>query len=322
MGSITVGIKEKEIEIVGYDRSLISPRLTPWGCRHLLELFRGVSNRTENLMKKSTLKFWTMRERETSGKKITLLPLVLSLVLVLFPLSLSAQNAKTILEKADTIFHLDKVYSESELLITRSGQDQAPQILKNYSLNDSDGTARSLALFEAPARVKGTAYLTIGNDLWIRFASTGRTRKLSSSSKKNSAGGSDFSYIDTGDGDLSYSNLYTPTLDGTEDVNGVSSYRLVLKPLSGKDGTYEKLRIWISESDNNYQKIEFWEDGVAIKEMTLSDYRDNDGLSYPFLITMTSLTKNSVSRIKTTLFEIDSSRIQERFFSTRYLDGL
>jgi len=234
----------------------------------------------------------------------------------------AAQDARAILDEADRIFELDRVYSRSTLSVTRNGRDQAPQEMEGFSLEAADGTARALTVFRAPARVEGTAYLTIGDDLWVRFASTGRTRKMSSSAKKNSAAGSDFSYADMGEGNDSFTDQYEVRYDGQDRINGESCHRLVLDPRRGERDAYEKLIAWISEDDGRYRRVEYWDKGAPIKVMDLGDYRPVGGLSYPFRVVMTSLTRDSVSVVETQSMEFDSPRVEERFFTTAYLEDI
>jgi len=235
---------------------------------------------------------------------------------------LFAQNASALLADADRIFELDNVYSRSTLSITRSGREQAPQVMEGFESDDTDGTSRSLTVFREPARVNGTAYLMIGDDLWVRFASTGRIRKMSSSAKKNSAAGSDFSYDDMGDGSSSFSSRYRPALEGTDRIDGVGCHRLILTPRSGERHTYEKLIVWLTEEDHRYKRIEYWEDGAPIKVMDLEDYRRVGNVDYPYLVTMRSLAKDSVSVIETQYMEFDSPKVEDRFFTSAYLESI
>ena len=236
--------------------------------------------------------------------------------------SLPAQDASAIIAGADRIFELDGVYTRSTLSITRSGREQAPQVMEGYESEAAGGTARSLTIFREPARVNGTAYLMIGDDLWVRFASTGRTRKLSSSARKNSAAGSDFSYADMGEGSEGFSNQYDAAYDGSESIDGIGCHRLLLSPAAGERNLYEKLVVWITVDDTRYRRIEYWDDGAAVKVMDLVDYRPVGNTVYPFRITMRSLAKDSVSVIVTDSMEFDSPKVEERFFSTAYLDTI
>lgn len=248
--------------------------------------------------------------------------LLTSAAITFAALSLNAQDAAAILDQADSIFRLDGVYSRSTLSITRSGRAQAPQVMETIESDTADGGARSLTVFTDPPRVDGTAYLMMGNDLWVRFASTGRIRKMSSSAKKNSAAGSDFSYADMGEGSNSFSTQYQAVYDGEERIDGISCHRLVLTPRPDEGVSYEKLVVWITEEDNRYLRVEYHDKGSPVKIMDLEDYRPVGNIDYPFLITMTSLARNSKSVIETELIEFDSPKVEERFFTTAYLETI
>ena len=248
-------------------------------------------------------------------------PLITGALLIV-TLSLAAQDASAILNEADSIFELNNVYSRNTMFITRSGRAQAPQVMEGYESDAADGTPRSFTVFTDPPRVDGTAYLMIGDDLWIRFASTGRIRKMSSSARKNSAGGSDFSYADMGEGSKSFSAQYTAIYDGEERINGTACHRLILTPRTGERDAYEMLIAWITRETNSYLRIEYHDKGAPIKVMDLEDYRSVGGIEYPFRITMRSLARDSISVIETELLEFDSPKVEERFFSTAYLESI
>lgn len=244
--------------------------------------------------------------------------LILAILALVSTTGAMAQNANDIINRADAAFELQRVYSKSRLTVTRDGRAQPPQVMETYDMDAPDGTTRSLSVFSAPPRVAGTAYLMIGDDLWVRFASTGRIRKMSSSAKKNSAAGSDFSYSDMGDGSKSFTTDYDVSLDGEERIQGEDSWRLVLTPTQS-DNTYDKLVVWVSKDGYHYLKIEFHQDGAAIKVMDLEDYRSVGSTSYPFKITMHSLVKDSTSVIETDQIEANSPKVEDRLFSQAYL---
>ncbi len=248
--------------------------------------------------------------------------LLTSTALILSVLPLAAQDASAILDKADRIFELKNVYSKSTLTITRSSREQAPQVMEGYDSDAADGTPRSLSVFLAPPRVAGTAYLMIGDNLWVRFASTGRTRKMSSSAKKNSAAGSDFSYADMGEGSSSFSTMYQSVYDGEERIDSSPCHRLILTPLPGERDAYEQLTVWITKEEGHYRRIQYTDKGAPVKYMDLEDYRLVGGIEYPYQITMHSLARNSVSVIKTDVMEFNSSKVEDHFFNTAYLDTI
>ncbi len=248
---------------------------------------------------------------------------ILVMAIMLFSagiLNLSALTALDIVEKADESFKAERVYSVSSLTVFRGGKAQPVQRVEGYSM-EKDGKSYSLNIYRSPNRMKGTAMLTIDNDLWVRFASTGRVRKLSSSAKKNSAGGSDFSYADMGESGSGLLGKYEPELTGKKSIGGVECYVVKLQSKNG-DAPYEKLIVYIAVRDYRYIRIEYFEDTANIKTMNLYEYRMSGGINYPFRIVMESHVKDSRTEIVTEVFEPDSSKVQERYFTVGYLKSL
>jgi hypothetical protein len=194
------------------------------------------------------------------------------------------------------------------------------QKIESFSMEE-DGVIHTLSVYQEPRRLRGMANLTIGDDLWVRFASTGRTRKLSSSAKSNSAGGSDFSYADLGEGSRGLAEDYIPSLMGEESFNGSNHYRIALEP---KDDSvvYAKMEVLIDAELYRYSTVAFFEDGAKIKTMTISDYRESGGVVFPHRISVQSHTRDSETVMITEVFEQNSPKIKDNMFSTSYLRNL
>jgi len=247
--------------------------------------------------------------------------LISGLLLTFFSLGfLVAQTAQEIVDKADASFQGDRVYSTSRMTVYKSGEAQPVQEMESYTM-EKGGKTYSLSIYTAPRRMKGTANLMIEDDLWVRFGSTGRTRKLSSSAKKNSAGGTDFSYADMGDGGQGLSEKYTPRSAGEEKVEAELCYKIELTA-SDNDAPYEKMVVYITKETYRYMKIEYFESNANIKTMTFYDYRTVNGTDYPFRYVMENHTKPSRTEVEIGTFEIDSTRVRDRFFTTGYLESI
>ena len=247
--------------------------------------------------------------------------LMICILITLSFFAAGAQSAEELLRRADDIFDIDSMYQKSTMTVVRNGRTQPVQTMESFFL-DTGAQTKGLTIFLEPARVKGTAYLTIGDDLWVRFGSTGRTRKLSSSAKKNSAAGSDFSYIDMGEGNEGYTDKYEAVLDGSLSIDGADCYRILLTPGRGEKDVYEKVIAYIRKDNFRYVRMELWEDGAHIKTMSLEDYREQDGLVYPYTIRMTSRTRDSETVIETETLEVGSSRIESSMFTQSYLKNI
>jgi hypothetical protein len=232
---------------------------------------------------------------------------------------LAADSAREIVETADEPFRGTRIYSLSQMTVYRSGEARPTLELESYSMRE-DGKELSLSLYLGPARMKGTAYLMIEDDLWVRFASTGRIRKLSSSAKKNSAGGTDFSYYDMADSGQGFAEDYTMQLDGeNENIQGERCYRITLLPLPGSDIPYEKVVCYITQKEYRYLRLEYYEDGARIKTLSFSDYRNTDGRNYPFRYEMENHTQPSRTEVIVKTVEFDSPKVEQSMFSVPYL---
>jgi len=234
----------------------------------------------------------------------------------------SAESARAIVDRADEPFRGTKIYSLSEMTVYRSAEARPTLEIEGYSMRE-EGKELSLSLYLGPARMKGTAYLMIENDLWVRFASTGRIRKLSSSAKKNSAGGTDFSYYDMADSGQGFAEDYSLQLNSeNEKVQGQRCYQITLVPEPGSDIPYEKVVCYITREDYRYLELDYYEDGAHIKTLSFSDYRDVDGRSYPFRYEMVSRTSPSRTEVVVKTVEFDSPKVQKSMFSVPYLQRI
>ena len=233
-----------------------------------------------------------------------------------------ADEAADIVARADAPFLGSHIYAVSTMTITRGGQARPAMELESYSM-PLEGREASLTVYRAPAKMKGTAYLMIGDDLWVRFASTGRTRKLSSSARKNAAGGSDFSYYDMGDSGRGIAADYEARLeDKNASFEGSRCYKIALIPKAGKDVPYEKLTAYISQDDYRYLKIDYTQDDADIKTLTFSDYRRLQDRDYPFRYVMESHVKPTSTEVVTISLEFDSPRVEAGLFTVPYLEQI
>jgi len=233
---------------------------------------------------------------------------------------LFGQSAQEIVDRADEAFRGNRIYSTSIMTVFKSEKAQPVQEIEGFSM-ERDGKTYSLSVYTAPRRMKGTATLMVEDDLWVRFSSTGRVRKLSSSAKKNSAGGSDFSYADMGEGSSGLADKFTAALTGEAEVGGEACYLIELTP-SEDDAPYEKMMVYITRETYHYAQIDYYESGARIKTLSFYDYRSVGGRDYPFGYTMYSLTKPSRTEVVVKEFEVDSPRVEDRLFSAAYLETI
>ena len=233
-----------------------------------------------------------------------------------------AQDARAIVEEADSAMIGERVYSVSEMTVYRSEKPQPSMRVESYSLKEGDRD-QSLTIYRSPARMKGTAYLLIDDDLWVRFSATGRIRKLSSSARKNSAGGSDFSYNDMVSENEGMSADYDVELirSGVP-VEGIPCHEILFTAKPDRNTPYEKAVAFIRQADRSYFLIDFYEQNANTKTLRLSDYRNVDGRLYPFRMEMASHVKPTRTVVVIEEVEFGSLRVESRQFSQTYLQEI
>lgn len=223
-----------------------------------------------------------------------------------------------IIKKADEPYLVKKLYNEAEIQIEKNGKLQPIQVVNGYSTN-IDGINYSLTVYKSPKKMKGTANLMIGDDLWVKFASTGRVRKLSSSAKKNSSGGSDFTYADMGSGGEGIAYNYEAKLIGEASIESQQCYEIELTPTENNEAGYDKLIVYVNKENNRYVLINYYEDNANSKTLTFSDYREVEGLDYSFLLVMRNHMKDSITSIITTKIMFNSDLVEDSVFTQNFL---
>ena len=250
-------------------------------------------------------------------KNILLVALMCIFVLPVFS---ESPDAADIIRKAESVFTDAPTYSLCRMTVYRGGVAGQPQSFETWTMTDN-GIVLTLSVYTAPPRMKGTAYLSTNEGIWMRFGSTGRVRKLSSESAKSLGGGSDFSLDDPGMSG-GFATRYTPALEGIESVEGIESFRIILTPGEGADAAYSVCIAWVAVETFRYIRVDFYQDEACIKRMICSDYHDTQVGLYPFRIEMQSLTRGTRTEIETLRLSIDSSDIEKGMFTPDYLETL
>ena len=182
-----------------------------------------------------------------------------------------------------------------------------------------DGVERSLMFFIEPADVRGTGFLMFDyedadrdDDQWMLLPSLGKAKRIASSDKTGSFMGSDFSYADMSQRNLSE---WTYTLLKEDSLNGVDVWVIESIPVSqdviDKTG-YVRSIIYVRQDTYQVTRgISYLEKSGEVKLMNVSEFTEIDGYS---LATETQMvTQKNGKTVHRTLMKLDIQAVDFDF---------
>ena len=138
---------------------------------------------------------------------------------------------------------------------------------------DGDGD-KSMSIFDRPADVKGTAFLTHSHalkpdDQWLYLPALKRVKRINSKNKSGPFMGSEFAYEDLASQEIekySYKYLHDEKLDGTDCfvIERIPAY---------EHSGYTRMVAWINKAEYRPEKIVFYDrKNDLLKTLTFSGY--------------------------------------------------
>lgn len=162
---------------------------------------------------------------------------------------------------------------------------------REFSLESRENDAGDTYIeFTAPKTVKGMRILSRDDSSWVFFPSTGRVRKIGSSSRGGSVQGigGDFSYDDLGGGDWEddYSFAMKSESDAAWTLEGTRKT---------EDAAYDSVLMTVEKKTYRALTCEFAlaKEGGYYKTLELSDYRDFGAAERATKMVMTNTKKGS-----------------------------
>ena len=231
-------------------------------------------------------------------------------------------DAASIMNSAKNSTQTETVSSRSRMVITAKDGSTTERVTDQYSKDGPNG-ARTMIVFQRPANVAGTRFLTMdtasgGSDRWIYLPSLGRVRRIAASESGSNFMGTDFSYDD-----ISFMNreiaLDTHTLLREEMLNGSLCYVIQSIP---KDSSWQYSRTisWIDKSTYQiYQSEMYNRRGELLKVMEMSDFRDVQGHLTPMQTKISTVGAGTSTTIYMEIIKYDDP-IPEGVFTTAYLE--
>ena len=232
-----------------------------------------------------------------------------------------ADQAVSIMDSAKNRITSDTVSSRSRMVITAKNGTTTERLIDQYSKDGANG-ARTVIVFQSPANVAGTRFLTMDNalgnsDQWIFLPSLGRLRRIASSESGGNFMGTDFSYDDISSMDREIA-LDTHTLLREEMLNGKQCYVIQYVPKGAYQ--YSKTITWIDKSNYVIYKAEMYNRrGEVAKIMEMSDFKDIQGRLSPVQTKISTVSAGTSTTIFMDIMKYDDP-IPESVFTTAYLE--
>ena len=168
----------------------------------------------------------------------------------------------------------DSTATMTMTLFNRQGET-SERAIRNKSLEVHGDGDKSLTIFDKPADVKGTAFLsythaTEPDDQWLYLPALKRVKRIASANKSGPFMGSEFAYEDISSQEIEkYSYRYL----GDETINGIDCFKLERRPHYKHSG-YTRQIAWIDKQHYRVQRVEYYDRRNALlKTLNLSDYQ-------------------------------------------------
>lgn len=238
-------------------------------------------------------------------------------VLTLFSFNIQAQTAIEIVEKSDKV--TKGTSSKSEIAITTIRPNWTKEMkMKLWA----KGTKYSAMLVTSPAKEKGSVFLKREKEVWNYIPSIERTIKLPPSMMMQNWMGTDM----TNDDMVKQSSIvvdYFHEILGTEEIEGLTCWKLQLTPKEDAAVVWGKIIIWIDKIDYMQMKIEFYdEDDFIVNKLLAFNPKQFGKRKLPSKIEYIPVDEEGKKTVIEYLkweFDID---VPESYFTSRYMKRL
>ena len=240
-----------------------------------------------------------------------------------FTFAQDAVNASFIVERSRDRIKADTVSTRFKMIITAKNGAVTERGMDQYSKKDARGNNRGVIVFQEPASVRGTRFLTIenpgkDNDQWIYLPSLGKVRRIAASEGSGSFVGTDFSYDDISSADRK-ADLDNHKIVREEKFRDRDCYVIESVP---KDANYQYSRMlqWIDKGSFVTYKIELYDRrGNQVKTLEILELKEVQGRLAAMVTKMTTLAAGTSTSLNVLDLRYDAP-IPEGVFTTNYLE--
>ena len=201
------------------------------------------------------------------------------LILLSLPFSVLAQTAEQRgLEIAVEADHRDSGFHDSRaslqmVLRNKQGEESIREI-RVRTLEQQDDGDKSLTIFDQPADVKGTNFLSFTHksgpdDQWLYLPALKRVKRISSRNKSGPFMGSEFAYEDLSSQEV---EKFTYKYLRDENCESMDCFVIERDPVDKYSG-YTREIVWIDTLEYRPQKVEYYDrKNAPLKTLTYQDY--------------------------------------------------
>ncbi|RJE76080.1 outer membrane lipoprotein-sorting protein [Pseudoalteromonas sp. MSK9-3] len=161
-----------------------------------------------------------------------------------------------------------------EMTMFNSQGNKSIRYMRNKALEVRNNGDKTLVIFDKPADVGGTAFLSFtykqgSDDQWLFLPALNRVKRIASDNKSGPFMGSDFAYEDITSQEV---EKYTYKYLGDETLIGRKMFKLERDPVSDTSG-YSKQIVWVDAEHYISQKIDYYDrKGSLLKTQEFINY--------------------------------------------------
>ncbi len=168
----------------------------------------------------------------------------------------------------------DSIATMQMVLRNKRGDESNREVRVRTLEVENDGD-KSLSIFDAPADIKGTAFLTFSHinkpdDQWLYLPALKRVKRIASKNKSGPFMGSEFAYEDISSDEV---DKYTYRYLRDETFEGTDCFVVERDPVDENSG-YTRQVVWYDMTEYRPQKIDYYDrKNELLKTLTFHEYQ-------------------------------------------------
>lgn len=246
----------------------------------------------------------------------------IALSMVLVSAAAFAQDAAEIIASSRGRIKYATLSIRSRLVISAKDGSLSERLIDQYT-SLSEGTERSVVVFQKPASAAGTRFLTVAApgkpaDMWIFLPALAKVRRIAGSEGSGSFMGTDMSYDDVALSNRS-SSADSHRVLREESLGAASCWVIESRPKAA-DFQYSKMILWIDKASKISWKVELYDKkGELVKVLEILKAQDIQGRLTVMETRMSTLKAKTSTTIYSDIVKYDDP-IPASVFTTKFLE--